>query len=271
MQKWENLLNVTPLHWSKNDGVRYLTEIGLTRIQASLYLNLVINGKADARLLASRTSLPRTGIYRALNELQENGLVDKEVGNPIKFSAVPPQLGLQAFIDRKYCEVKEMRRTLKEFSSEFKAKKEQESEKDYKISIIEGRKRIFAQMKQQHDNAKSKVDVVTFLPRFLHVANECQDNHDNAVARGVKYRLIIGLPDQNQAIPNEILKTHDKNTTIKTVLGNQMVNFALFDHENMSFSYYPDRPIAESPYVITNHPCLVAFAENAFEQLWNSL
>lgn len=268
----EDFIQAKTLRWSKNDGIQYLMKLGLTRIQASLYLNLLLKGKADAHLLSYWASLPRTEVYRSLNELQQNGLVDREVSSPLKFSAVTPSLGLQALIDRKSNEIGQMQKTLKEFLREFENRQEQENEQDYKITIIEGRKRIMAKIKQQHENARFTVDIASFLPRFLQIANELQDHYKKAVARGVKYRLIIALPDERQVIPVNILEAHNnKNTVMKTVIGSPKINSAIFDRQHASFSYYPDRSITESPYVVTNHPCIVEFAHDSFEQRWNSL
>jgi len=267
-----NIIDTKSLSWSKNDGIRYLIELGLSRIQANLYLNLIKYGETDAHILASCASLPRTEVYRTLDELQEKGLVDRELGSPLKFSAVPPSIGLQALIDRKNEEISRMQKGLDVFSEQFKVKEGKEKENEYKITIIEGRKRIMAQIKKQHNDANSTVSILSFLPRFVNVANEVIDNYKKAVERGVKFRIIIGLPNENQSIPDDIIKTHtNKNTELKTMIGARKVNSAIFDQKQASFSYYPDRSITESPYVLTNHPCLVEFAQNSFDQTWNSL
>ena len=246
--------------------------LGLSRTQANLYLSLILYGETDAHILASWTDLPRTEVYRTLNELQEKGLVDRELGSPLKFSAVPPSLGLQALIDRKKEEIKQMQNCLDVFSREFKVKEDKEKENDYKIIIIEGRKRIIAKIKQQHDQARFSVDIMSFLPRFVQVANEVLESYRKAIQRGVKYRILVGLPNEKQVIPKEVLEAHsNKNTIIKTTVGVRRINSAIFDKEQASLSYYPDRPITESPYVLTNHPCLVEFAQNSFDQIWNSV
>jgi sugar-specific transcriptional regulator TrmB len=257
---------------SKIEGLRYLTELGLTRTQANLYLSLMLYGEADARLLASLTSLPRTEVYRSLNELQEKGLVDKILDAPLKFSAVPPSIGLQGVIDAKFNEIVQMQDVLKEFEQEYKSNQERRNEKEYKIRIIDGRKRIMAKIKEQHDNAKSTIDIVTFLPRFLKIAYDCEENYRKASERGVKYRIIIGLPNENIDLPDDIKKSHlNKNTLIKTVVGPQRINTTIFDREQTSFSFYPDKPIMESPMIVTNHPFIVEFSLNSFEQMWKSL
>jgi hypothetical protein len=92
------------------------------------------------------------------------------------------------------------------------------------------------------------------------------------VERGVKYRIILGMPDDSQELPPEIRKAHNnENTIVKKTVGCPQVNSAIFDQEQINFSYYPDRQIVESPLILTNHPCLVGFAQNSFQRTWDSL
>jgi sugar-specific transcriptional regulator TrmB len=254
------------------EGLQYLMEVGLTRMQANIYLNLLLYGKAEARTIAHWACSPRTEVYRALDELQENGLVDRELGCPLKFTAVPPSLGLQAFIDRKLHEISQIQKNLENFSNRFKSNQEPVLEREYKIISIEGSRRIIAKIKQQHDAAKLSVDVISFLPRFLHIANQCMENYNKAIARGVKYRIILGMPNESQDLPPEMKEAHNnKSTMIKKVVGCLQVNSAIYDQKQVSFSYYPERHIAKSPLILTNHPCLVGFALNSFERTWDSL
>jgi sugar-specific transcriptional regulator TrmB len=272
LQNLENELNAKTLHFTKNEGLQYLLQLGLTRMQANIYFNLLLNGKAEARIIAYWAGSPRTEVYRALNELQENGLVDRELSCPLKFTAVPPSLGLQAFIDNKRHNITQMQKTLKDFSFEFESNQEPDPEKEYKIISIEGRNRIIAKIKQQHDAAKSSVDVISFLPRFLYIANQTQESYKKAIGRGVKYRIILGMPNESQDLPPEIKKAHNnENTIIKKVVGCRQENSAIYDQEQINFSYYPDRRILDSPLIVTNHPCLVGFALNSFQRTWDSL
>jgi len=272
LQNLEDKYNAKLPRLTKTEGLQYLMELGLTGMQANIYLNLLLNGKAEARIIAYWVGSPRTEVYRALNELQENGLVDKELSCPLKFAAVPPSLGLQAFIDNKRHSINQMQKNLKNFSFEFEGTQETNPEKEYKIISIDGRRRIITKIKQQHDAAKSTVDIISFLPRFLYVANQCMENYKKAVERGVRYRIIIGVPDDSQDLPAEIKKAHTNNRTIvKRIVGYPQVNSAIFDQEQLNFSYYPNRPIVESPLILTNHPCLVGFALNSFQRIWDSL
>jgi sugar-specific transcriptional regulator TrmB len=264
-------LDTKTLRFTKTEGLQYLIQLGLTRMQANIYLNLLLNGKAEARIIAHWASSPRTEVYRALNELQENGLVDRELGCPLKFTAVPPALGLQAFIDNQRHNINQMQKNLKNFSTKFESNQQPNPEREYKITSIEGKRRIIAQIKQQHDAAKSSVDIISSLPRFLYIAYQCMDNYHSAVERGVKYRIILVVPNDSQDLPPKMKKAHNnEKTVIKKFVGCLQQNSVIFDREQMNFSYYPNRRIADSPLMLTNHPCLVGFALDSFQRTWDS-
>ena len=51
--------------------------------------------------LSKSLGLPRSEIYRALSELQQKGLVEKEVSYPNRFNAIPIATGLQILLSQK--------------------------------------------------------------------------------------------------------------------------------------------------------------------------
>ncbi len=97
------------------------------------------------------------------------------------------------------------------------------------------------------------------------------ENYKKAIKRGVKYRILLGRPNDSQDLSREIKEAHkNENTIVKKVVGCLRENSAIFDQKHISFSYYPDRHIVESPLILTNHPCLVWFALNSFQRTWDS-
>jgi len=61
----------------QQEGISLLVELGFTRTQAKLYLTLLNLGKTDATVLAKQTNVLRQATYRVLDELQQQGVVEK--------------------------------------------------------------------------------------------------------------------------------------------------------------------------------------------------
>ena len=63
-------------------------------------------------------------------------------------------------------------------------------DQEYKFLMIDRKERIIQRMRQQHDNAKLNVDVLSTPQRWLQILNECLRNYENALSRGVQYRVL---------------------------------------------------------------------------------
>lgn len=253
----------------RREHIHLLSKLGLTETEATVYLALLKTGNTDARRLAALAKLPRTGVYRVLGDLQRKGLVEKELGLPLKYCAVPPNVGLQNSIAQKFEELKEIEKEVQEFVQEHWGNKEEEDRSEYKIRILEGRRRIIQLIKQEHDNAKIRVDIVSTLPRWLQIIEDCIGNYYCALDRGVKYRVILAIPEGDLVLPKNarsLLEMPDFK--MRTVTDKISVNSAVFDLKEAIFNYYPSKALGESPLIWTNHPSFISMCCEHFEATW---
>jgi sugar-specific transcriptional regulator TrmB len=84
-----------------SDNLRQdLKELGLSDMEAAIYLVLLRRGALGASTIASAAKIPRTSVYPALGALAQKGLVDAGAGYASKFSALPPERALPGLIAR---------------------------------------------------------------------------------------------------------------------------------------------------------------------------
>ena len=254
----------------ENDKADLLCELGFTKTQAKLYITLLKFGKSDAKTLANQSNIHRTEVYRALDELQKMGLVDKEIDLPIRFVAVPPALGLLNSIKKKREEMENIADKTIDFIKRFELYQESsDSLQEYNLKLIDGRTRILQKIKEQHDKVQETVDIITVLPRWLHILDECWENYQNAVERGVKYRLIIGLLNDIGDLPKSLDNLIGKpNFKIKACPAVQHINSAVFDGKEATFNYFPCKNLGASPLILTNHPSFIELTQGYFESIW---
>lgn len=70
----------------------WLKSIGLNEAQAAVYLSTLAVGDGNAKEIAEKSDVSRTGIYEYLEQLQEEGLVrEVNVGNRKKYVALHPK------------------------------------------------------------------------------------------------------------------------------------------------------------------------------------
>jgi HTH-type transcriptional regulator, sugar sensing transcriptional regulator len=255
----------------KEEEVHILTKLGFTQTQIKLYLTLLRMGNANGRTLAEQAKVPRSIVYRALDELQKKGLVEKEISQPYTFSATPIQNGLQMLIDQKYEECKKIRKETEKFLRKTKSSQDTSfGDQEFKLLMIDRKERIIQRMRQQHDNAKLKVDILSTPQRWLQILHDCVLNYEKTLSRGVQYRVVLDsckLDIDHQKNIQVLLSKPNFHLRLRCPLG---VNAAIFDGKEASFCFYPSRPLTESPIVWTNHPSFLAMFQSYFENIWES-
>ncbi len=73
---------------------RYLKDLGLTQYETDAYMVLLEKGLLTATECSAASGVPRPRCYDVLRSLMEKGLVRMEPGRPVKYSAIPPDIGL---------------------------------------------------------------------------------------------------------------------------------------------------------------------------------
>jgi sugar-specific transcriptional regulator TrmB len=83
--------------------------MGFTRSQATVYLSLLKLGDTDSKELSKEANLSSQQVFRIIRELQEIGLVERElIMKPYKFKAIPPELGLKLVLTQRLKQYREM-------------------------------------------------------------------------------------------------------------------------------------------------------------------
>jgi len=256
----------------ENEDVQFLIQLRFTETQARLYLTLLKTGKTNAATLQKLTKIARPTVYVTLEELQEKGLVEKEIAMPNDFKATPIDFALQSLIQKRKEDFRRITDRTKEFLRKFQQEKEDTIQvQDYKFIILSGKERIVLKMKQQHDSARFSVDILSTLPRWLQIVDECFDNYKKALARGVKYRVIAETLSSEVRLSRDVTNLLAKpNFKLKLTPNARQTNSAVFDNKEATFNFFPSKFMAESPLIWTNHPSFLSMCQDQFEAAWRT-
>ena len=83
------------------DEVTTLTNMGLTSIQATVYLTLVQLGDSTVKTISKKTNVARPDIYRVMDQLEKISLVERIISAPVKFRATSIEDTLSSLIKRR--------------------------------------------------------------------------------------------------------------------------------------------------------------------------
>ena len=249
-----------------------LTDIGFTKNQAKLYLTLLKLGKADGATLSKVAKSPKTVVYRTLDELKRMGLVEKEISVPYKFKATPLKEGMQIIVNQRLDYYKETRNKTEQFLLRKQSiEKADSEEQQYRLITVEGKDKIVQVIRRQHDIACKSIDILSTRRRWLQIIDCCFESYKKALARGVRYRIVVHKPERNFVFPEEVkalLSNPNFELRVsKNSLGN---NLGICDRREATFNFYPSKSLKESPLIWTNHPSFILMAQDHFDKVWKS-
>jgi PAS domain S-box-containing protein len=139
-------------------ALKTLLELGLTPIDAQIYLFLIKKGPKKGKELLASLKINRQQLYRSLKALQSRGIVNSTLERPACFVPIPPQQVIDIAIKNKENEFTQLSNKRKDIlailqSAEIKEK----TDSTARFSVIEGENYLFARIEQMVREAKQQI------------------------------------------------------------------------------------------------------------------
>jgi len=215
------------------------------------------------------THFPSAVLYRTITELQKKGLTEKILSKPFRFKATPLNVGLQILLAEKvqYCE--ELKRLAKIFLiSREPCCIEPPEKSNYNLRIIEGKKRILQVMKGQHGVVQREACILSTLNRWLQIVYDSYEEYNKALARKVKYNVIIEAhkPKNEIKFPENVLNLlKQPNFRLWFSTTPLVCNCGVFDEQEATINFFPSKSLTESPIILTRHPSIIRMCADHFK------
>ncbi|MGD6935253.1 MAG: TrmB family transcriptional regulator [Candidatus Bathyarchaeia archaeon] len=257
---------------SEPTEVQTLTDLGLTLVQARVYLALVRYGTSKIASLSKASDVARPDVYRTLNKLYELGLVEKIVENPVQFKALTIEEGIKFLLLKKQAEYERLKSETDALLSSFKKRKMLQSETANQFVLIPQKEAIVNRIRQAIDNSQKSVSVVISWKRFVHgVGNIFLESAQKAAERKINYRFIV-----EKAPSKEVNEAGNRLWNIYPTFQARFLSqmpktvFGLYDDKELFVVVDPKMDISASPALWTNNAGLVGLAHDYFEMLWQT-
>ena len=179
-----------------------LVQIGLTFLQAKVYLALFRRGTSRATQLCTATELARPEVYRILRELSAKDLVRRNLSSPTTYTATAPERALSSLVQQARDRLAKMElervRLTKSLSS---LASQSPSISDYRLSLIEGgenvarlERQLIAEAQEEYVAVMSKHGLDHDTTRAIISANR----------RKVSVRMIAEIDSSNSRFANRL-------------------------------------------------------------------
>ena len=90
---------------SEKDVTKFLQVLGLSKREIQVYMFLAKSGVQSTSFVAKRLKMERVQAYRTFKKLQEKGFIEATIERPTRFTIVPFERLLEAFINNKKSEI----------------------------------------------------------------------------------------------------------------------------------------------------------------------
>jgi sugar-specific transcriptional regulator TrmB len=255
--------------------IQTLTDLGLTLIQAKVYLSLASLGVSKTAVISKLSNVARPDVYRTLTKLYEIGLVEKLVEAPVQFKALPIDEGVQVLLNKKQNEFEKIKIETDLLLGSFSKKKNQSSDFQADCNqfvLIPQKEAVINRLRQAINNAQNKVDVVISWKRFMHgIGNVFAENARDAAKRKINYRFIVEkAPSEEINECGEHFWKIYPSFQVRFISYHPLTVFGIYDNRELFVIIDPKSDLPGSPALWTNNQSLISLVQDYFNMLWQS-
>jgi sugar-specific transcriptional regulator TrmB len=248
------------------EDILTLIELGLTRLQAKVYLALIQCGTMKTKKIAEISEVARPDVYRTLSKLKNMGLVEQEIVKPVRFNAIPTDIALNILLENQKRNYDQLKIKVANLRSKYKKNNISFTEES-KFVFVPSKEALIRKLRKAVARSENSIDVATSFKRFTRGCYRMSDVLHEAWNRGVKGRAIINVTEENrlkiikESWISPAAKIRYLNIVPKTVM-------AKYDEREVFIFTKPQFDLHESPALWSNNPSVIGMAKDYFDVLW---
>jgi sugar-specific transcriptional regulator TrmB len=256
-------------HFSKH---QVLTHLGLTPVQARVYIALVESGPLPISLISKIAMVARPDVYRTLSNLQKIGLIEKIIRKPLEYRSIPMKEGISLLLETKthqYEKVRAEAQILLDTTTMKRTGKKNSTESPQFVLIPKGRT-VINRIKTAIEEAEQSIDLVLSWRRFSRgIACTFDESVQRAWAKNVKFRFIVESPQPNVTTTHLTNFCREKTLCqIRFIPRYPKTVFGIYDKKQAFIIVMSKTDLPGSPALWSTNSGMISLASDYFEILW---
>jgi sugar-specific transcriptional regulator TrmB len=245
-----------------------LRHLGLTGLQARIYLALARLGVADVKTISRVSNVARQDVSRVMSGLQELGLVENGASSQDVYTAVPLRKGLLFLLQQKAEETdvlqEKTRRLIEAFDEDSVGMAVREACSQFEVT---SELSVLHQKASASTNAAQKSqDSILTLAGFKVMLSYGQDVK-GALGRGVRLRVVTEEPESPQAARDLLRGFEHPLLTVKYIPAPVPICMMLFDDKEVQMRMCED----DVPSLWSNNHHIINLSKKYFVEMWGKL
>jgi sugar-specific transcriptional regulator TrmB len=252
-----------------DEDSKLLVRLGLTELQAQVYLTLTRLDRATLRDLSSAAKTDRANVYRVIIRLQELNLIEKLLATPTVFRALPLSEGIKMLLEKKDQEHNEIKAKSREVLSRHRKTSRGIVGEDVSQFILVPYGRLTKRKVAEMISSNQKThDILIYWSDFKLQAESVASMWKSVLLRGVKVRIIVYL-EKNEKLPRSILCLRGyQNFEVRSASTPPKVTLSIIDGKETFISVTPSICPGGKPGLYVNNHGVVGLVADYFELAW---
>ena len=249
-----------------------LRDLGFNEEEADIYVFLSAMGPTPARIIARRFNSNRMKIYRNLKALEERSLLQRVMGRPVKFVAMPLKNVLARQKDGLKKRLTDLEGSEEALIREWEnlARGVSSMPEEPRFRIFQGRQQVFDLLFEMYDKADAEVRLVTTVSDLARLSLWGLDDRLRAMQKqGKKIMLLTQIePDNLKEVEQYLDFVEARHIALSTP-----IRFAIIDEKEALTTVAMDDSMSMTTQadtgLWTDAPNYVAAMKIFFDALWS--
>ncbi len=255
----------------EDEDLETLFKLGLTHLQAKIYLTLIKTGKATIKNISKASNVARQDVGRVTRELHELSLIKKAIAVPNEYEPIPLDEGITILLNRRKQETIALRENTSRLLQHFQVNNtENLHEIDPKFFIIPKREASIHQFIKALNNAQTSYDGVFFCDAVSLLPQVLDEPFEKFLRKGGKIRIIACKAENIGVLQKRTQAFRSKGSfEVRYTPRSLLATSSIFDGKAILVTNSTAAKPDDTTSLLSNSPNIVGLAVDYFEQVWN--
>lgn len=255
----------------QEEPVQTLVKLGLTVLQAKVYLSLVKLGTSTGRTTAKAAKVAPQDVYRVLTELEEKGLIEKLIAKPNKYRPIPLEKGLSMLLQRRNKQTIELKKATFEVFNAFQSidNFEEQNETGDFVLIPNG-KPIENRVARVWETAKTNISLMNDFQEGMDWHEKEFGLEVKALKKGINVREILSKTQKNYRTRKSfwLLMNSKSGYQVRYLYVPSPAKLMIKDNKEVFISTTRKINSSDYPGLWSNNQILVQLIQEWFDNMW---
>ncbi len=249
-------------------SVQTLVKLGLTSLQAKIYLTIVVLQKAEVSKIAALSKVARPDVYRVLPMLEKMGLVRKIIATPTMYEATPLKEACDLLLQHKKDEYSQVQQNMTDLINDFYEKNRVTVEDSADgFQLVSSRELLIEKFQIEDSIAKTSIDVIGDWAAIRSLVSNHLQLYQKALKRGVKIRMITQFC--NEKLQETLNKENNPLFEIRYLSEPVPIKAAVYDGKRANMCVRALHDSELEPSLWSDNSEFVKVIVGYFESIWS--